>query len=174
MKKITFLFCVSLLAAACNPKKAETAGVTDSVSVDNAVQATEPAPATLAFNPLSGYLLNNKLTFKDSVNYFLLSSQEELNEKFNTDPAVRISSPDFVINHIVAVALKPSPQLATITLDKVEVVDTDINVYINVQYGAKQESVAKPAQIFAIEKRDGMIAIQFWVNGKKGQAIMLV
>jgi len=175
MNKVLLLF-VLVLIVSCNPKKTETSGIADSLKVDSAVLATAPAPATLAFSSLSGFFLNNKLIFKDSVNYFLLTSQEDLNSKFDTDKksASEVSSPDFIINHIVAVALKPTQQLTTITMDKVEIVDKEINVYFNIQYGVKQDFVAKPSQIFAIEKRDGMIDIQFWVNGKKDQALMLM
>jgi len=176
MKKIIQLFIVLVLAGSCNPKKTETTGVADSLTMDSSVLATQPAPSALAFSPISGFFVNNKFTFKDSVNYFLLASQEELKEKFDTDKksATEVVNPDFIINYVVAVACAPTQNLVTIVMDKVEVVDKEINVYLNIQYGAKQDFLARPSRIFAIERRDGMIDIQFWVNGKKDQAVMLM
>ncbi len=175
MKKVWLLFSIALLTIGCVTKKTETKGVSDSLAVNSDVLATQPAPATLAFDEISGFFLDNKLTFTDSVNYFLFNSQEELNKKFDSGktPASEVISPDFTINYVVAVACLPTQNLTTIVMDKVEINERDINVYLNIQQGEKQTFVSKPSRIFAIEKRDGYLAMQFFVNGKKDKAIML-
>ncbi len=174
MKNVWFLLCIVLLMAGCVTKKTETKSESDSLAV-NVDLATQPAPPTLAFDEISGFFLDNKLAFKDSVNYFLFNSQEELNKKFDTSKtsARVVTSSDFIINYVIAVACLPTQNLTTIVMDKVEINDRDINVYLNIQRGEKQTLVSKPSRIFAIEKRDGYLTMQFFVNGKKDKAIML-
>ena len=172
MYKLLFIALVFALFAACSGKKTETPPTADSVS---AAAADVPAPAGLAFSPLNGYAVRNTVGMSDSVNFFLLTSQEQLDKMFIADRSMNseMSTPDFVINYTVAVVCLPRLEKTTIILEKVEVGGSAINVYVTITRGEKQKFASKPAQIFAIERRDGYGALQFFVNGKQSKAIPL-
>lgn len=169
---MTGLLLFAVLIQQCTPKTTETTSTVDSVAVDSVV-ASSPAPSLLAYNPIGGFTLDNKLVLADTVNFFLFANQEELNQKFTSERSVSPQSMDFVINYIVAVACKPTTDLTTIVMDKVQLGAESIEVYVNIQRGEQQKVLAKPAQVFAIEKRDGFLALQFFVNGKKDKALLL-
>ena len=175
MKKIFFFIAVVVLISACTSKKVETTQVADSLKVDSVMQADKPAPATLAFSLMPGYSASNKVALSDTVNFILLTSQEDLDKNFilNKTATTAIPSPDFIINYIVGVVCFPSQLATTITLDKVEIAESTINVYVNIKEGEKQSIAAKPTQIFAFEKRDGVGTIQFYVNGKMDKSFFL-
>lgn len=175
MKQIGLILVVAVALSACTTKKTETTGKADTVAVDSTVLADKPAPAMLAFSEMNGFFLDNKVVFTDTVNFFLLSGQEELDKKFSTDKtkASEVIQPDFLINYVVAVACMPTQDLTTIVMEKVEVGDQSINVYFTIQRGEKQKFVSKPSKIFSIERRDGFSALQFYVNGKMDKSISL-
>ena len=174
MKKAALLFLLTALWA-CTPKKTETTATADSTAVDTMMVATPPAPLMLAFNPMSGFYLNNSLVFTDSTNYFLFSSQQELAKKFslNKSQGAEIGKTDFLINYMVGVACAPTTKLTTIVMDKVEAGDYTINIYLTIRRGEEQKSLSRPAQIFAIERRSGFTALQFYVNGKEDKVLVL-
>jgi hypothetical protein len=175
MKRFIIFAGICLFIHACTSKKTEGTGNADSLAMDSSILADRPAPSALSFSPIEGFSLNNKLTFTDSTNYFIFFNQEELNEKFVTDAKTgsTVMQPDFLINYVVAVAMSPTQDLVTILLDKVQINDRDIDVYLTIQHGAKQTTVTKPSRIFAIEKRNGYVGMQFYVNGKKDKAFIL-
>ena len=147
----------------------------DSLKVDSVVLADVPAPASLAYSLMPGYSARNTVALTDTVNFILLTNQEEIDKNFVLDKAATnvITSPDFIINHIVGIVCLPSQQATTMALDKVEVGVEAINVYVNIVRGEKQAIATKPAQLFAIEKRDGVGTIQFYVNGKIDKSFFL-
>ena len=169
MRNTIYLLLFTMTLIQCSPKKTETSqSTTDSVAVDS-VLATSPAPSLLAFSPIEGFVLDNTFVLTDTINCFLVSTQQELNMKFGTSPG----NPDFLINYIVGVACKPTTELTTIVMDKVETGTETIDVYLTIQRGARQKRLSKPAQLFAIERRDGYLMMQFYVNGKKDKALLL-
>jgi hypothetical protein len=174
MKKVLFTIALATIFAGCTPKKTETTSSIDSLKVDSLELATEPAPSSLAFDPLSGYGVKNTVELADSVNFLLLTSQEDLEKNFVVDKSAvnEVIKPDFVINYIIGVVCLPSQQKTIITLDKVEAAGDDINVYVNLQRGEKLSLASKPSQIFAIERRDAK-NIQFFVNGKKDKSFFM-
>jgi hypothetical protein len=175
MKSVLILVAAAFLAA-CTSKKSETTAVTDSVRVDSAVLADVPAAATLAYSPLNGFTVRNTLGMSDSINFFLLTGQKEVDKMFITDPSMNseMSRPDFLINFNIAVVCLPRMEQTLINLEKVEVGESTINIYVKVERGEKQKFASKPAQLFAIERRDGYGALQFYVNGKESKVIPLM
>ncbi|NOT74383.1 MAG: hypothetical protein HOP08_05595 [Cyclobacteriaceae bacterium] len=174
MKKLIVLCCIAGAMIGCNGKKQEAKRIADSIRMDSLARATEPAISTLAFGTLPGYSAKNTVALADSVNFFLLMNQEDVDSKFTLDQtnASELDKPDFVINFNIGVVCQPTQLATTITIDKVEVA-ADINVYINIEHGEKLQSTTKPAFVFAIEKRDGYQNIQFFVNGKPDKAFFL-
>ncbi len=175
MKQIFFLIAAALLASACAPKKTETAEVTDSLKMDSVIQADTPAPASLAFSLMPGYSAKNSVALADTVNFILLLNQQDIDKNFVLDKtaANAIANPDFIINYNIGVICLPSLQMTTISVDKVDFVESTVNVYMNINRGEKQSIASKPAQIFAIERRDGVGTIQFYVNGKIDKSFFL-
>lgn len=175
MKKIFFLITVAALIIGCASKKTESTEVTDSLKMDSVIQADKPAPTSLAFNLMPGYTASNKAAFTDTVNFILLTSQEEIDKNFVLEKTATnaISSPDFIINYNIGVICLPSQLATTISVDKVEIAENTVNVYVNIMRGEKQSLASKPAQIFAFEKRDGVGEIQFYVNGKMDKSFFL-
>lgn len=172
MKTHILLLALSLPFLSCSTKKAETTSApADSVVVDS-VLATTPASAMLAYSPIEGFSANNKLELPDSVNYFLLSNEEELNLRFGRDQT--IATPDFIINYVVGVVGQPSKQTATIAIDKVRTGDSSLDVYLTITRGETGKVQQTPSALFAIERREGYPVIQFYVNGKKDKALVVV
>ncbi len=170
--KNTVLLLLMISLINCSTKKTETSeSTTDSVTVDSSVLATTLAPSRLAFIPGDGFSADNKLVLADTVNYFIFTNAEEMKGKFTS--TVADSNPDFLINYVIGVACKPTTYLTTIVMDKVEVGPQSIDVYLTIERGEQQKSRSTPAQVFAIEKRDGYSDMQFYVNGKKDKALML-
>lgn len=172
MKNTVYLLLLMISLIHCSTRKTETSqSTTDSVAVDT-VLATTPAAPLLAFSPLEGFSAANKLDVADTVNYYIFSSPEEMKGKFASTAAD--SNPDFLINYVVGVACKPTTNLTTIVMDKVEIGPESIDVYLTIQHGEQQKLLTRPARIFAIERRDGYSEMQFYVNGKKDKALLLL
>jgi hypothetical protein len=173
MKKL-LLILVLATTFACTSKKKETASSVDSLAVDSVTRASTPAPSSLAFDPMAGYMAKGTVALSDSVNFLLLTSQEDLEKNFTVDKSGvnEISKPDFIINYIIGVVCMPSQLKTTISLDKVEATPDAINVYINIQPGEKLAIAVKSSQIFAIERREAA-NIQFYVNGKKDKSFFM-
>ena len=172
MKPLSLLLIVLLLiAASCGTKKTETAtSPIDSVVVDSAL-ATTPAPALLAFGAIEGFTANNTLDLPDSVNYFLPGNADQLSKFFIVEGA---ESPDFIINYVVAVVCKPTRLATTIAMDKVVTGESSIDIYLTIVRGEAGAKTYRPTQLFAIERREGYPVMQFYVNGKKDKALVLV
>ncbi|HWA32839.1 MAG TPA: hypothetical protein VG737_01855 [Cyclobacteriaceae bacterium] len=177
MSKLLFAFIVLILAtAACSTSKQETASGADSVAIiDSALHADKPAPASLAFTQLTGYAVKNNVALQDSINFILIGNQEELDKQFSEDKTVTagMGKPDFIINYVVAAVCLPSTRVTSISLEKVEMTDTAMNVYVNLKRAEQQAIASKATQIFAIERRDGVNNMQFWVNGKKEKSFFM-
>ncbi|MBL7851856.1 MAG: hypothetical protein JNN04_13215 [Cyclobacteriaceae bacterium] len=172
MSRYPLLCMVLLLWISCTPKKTETtAPPADSTAIDS-VLATTPAPALLAFAPVDGYTAAKGLETPDSVTYSLLNSPEDLQRQFAA--AGTASAPDFIINYVIGVACQSTTRSTTITMDKVITGENTLDVYLNISRGAEGKQRMKPVQIFAIEKREGYPVMQFYVNGKKDKALVLV
>jgi len=173
MKTLPCLLLLTMLLQFCSTKKAETTETPiDTVAVDSTL-ATTPAWPQLAFSAFDGFTADRKLDLPDTINYFLIANQDDLNSKFGTTTA-STGNPDFLINYVIAVASKLNTGLTTIVMDKVETGESTIDVYLSIQQGEQQAAATKASRVFAIERRDGFPVMQFFVNGKKDKAIVLV
>ena len=171
MNRLILLLLALTLWLSCAPKKTETeAPPADSTAIDS-VLATMPAPALLAFAPADGFMAAKGLKTQDSVNYFLLNNPEDLQRSF---AATGGDAPDFIINYVIGVACQPTVRATVISLDKVITAESSIDVYLNITRGATEKTSSIPVQLFAIEKREGYPVMQFYVNGKKDKALVLV
>lgn len=164
-----YLIVLLLITASCGTKKTETTtSPIDSIVVDSAL-ATTPAPALLAFGAIEGFTANNTLDLPDSVNYFLPGNADQLSKFF-----IGAESPDFIINYVVAVVCKPTRLATTIAMDKVITGESSIDIYLTIVRGEAGAKTYRPTQLFAIERREGYPVMQFYVNGKKDKALVLV
>ncbi|HBK87291.1 MAG TPA: hypothetical protein PKM91_03855 [Cyclobacteriaceae bacterium] len=174
MKSSIHALAAVAVLISCSAPRQEQAETLDSANMKTELAVTE-APPILAFSPIDGYSVTNTLGMKDSVNFVLLNSQADLDKDFVYNNGVASSAnPDFVINHIVAVATLPDFRQTTIGMEKVEIANGEINVYVTVARGKKDAIPSKAAHLFAIERRDGFTTMQFWVNGVKSTALILV
>jgi len=174
MKSVIFLAGLFLFTAACTTKKIETAAATaDSVAIDSAI-ANTPAPALLAFGTVEGYRAKKSLLLPDSTNYFHLVSAEDLDQRFTRDKNDPATAPDFIINYVVALACAPDRRATTIAVDKVITNENSIDVYLTVVRGEAGKSATAAVHLFVIERREGYPVMQFYVNGKKDKAMVLV
>lgn len=171
MKPLSLYLVLLFIAASCGTKKTETAtSPIDSVVVDSTL-ATTLAPALLAFGAIDGFTANNSLDLPDSVNYFLPGNADQLSTSFTAESA---GAPDFIINYVVAVVCKPTRQATTIAMDKVVTGESSIDIYLTITRGEAGTKTHRPTQLFAIERREGYPVMQFYVNGKKDKALVLV
>lgn len=169
----TLLLSFLLFVAACTTKKMESNSTpADSVAIDSVI-ATTPAPALLAYSALDGFTANKNLELPDSTNYFYLVNQEQLDRQFAYDKA-SASAPDFIINYVIAAVCKPTRTFKTIAVEKVVTSESSIDVYLTIMRDDAAKATARPTQLFAIERREGYPVMQFYVNGKKDKAIVLV
>lgn len=173
MKRILIMVMAASVLAACTSKQTDQTSPPDSLATDSSDLAAAPASSALSFSPLAGFSVNDKVKLEDTVSYFIFANADEMGQLFTPDKNVRVAQPDFIINYIVGIAMQPTQALTTITLDKVVINDRDIDVYVNIQKGATQSAKTKPSQVFAIEKRDGYVGMQFYVNGRKDKAFIL-
>jgi len=174
MKATLYTLTALIVLINCSAPKQEQAEALDSANMKTELAVTE-APSLLAFTPIEGYSVTNSLGMKDSVNFVLLNSQADLDKDFVYNNGVaKSANPDFVINHIVAVATLPDFRQTTISMEKVEIANGEVNVFITLQRGKKDAIPSKAAQLFAIERRDGFTTMQFWINGVKSTALILV
>jgi hypothetical protein len=169
---------IALLALACSPKKQETTTSTTADSLGTAVDtvlATTPAQPSLAFTSVDGWAVNARVSLTDSINYFLLGTQEQFDQKFARDKQVAEPvNPDFLINWVIGVATKSSNRKAHITLEKVETGDGSIDIYLTITRASPGQSMGSVSSVYAIERRDGFPVMQFYVNGKKDKSLVLV
>ncbi len=175
MKKLLFVALIGIAFIACNTKKTDSDTTTlDSLRIDSVIQADKPAPSTLAFSQMTGYSAKGT-DQKDTVNFVLLTSQEDLDKNFSTqkNSGNEISKPDFIINYIIGMTCLPSQISKTIVVDKAQVDGNEISIFITMQSGEKLAVASKALHVFAVERRDGIGSIQFYVNGKKGQSFFM-
>jgi len=175
MRTLLSIVVAILVLSACSTKKTETiAESTDTTAIDS-VLATSPAPAMLAFGALDGFVAMQNLELPDSVNYFHLENQDQLNQRFTRGKiAGPDGAPDFIINYVVAVVTAPDTRETVIAMDKVVTNDNSIDVYINIVRSQASKPRGAAVQLFAIERREGYPVMQFYVNGKKDKGLVLV
>lgn len=172
MNRLIAGMALLLFVCACSTRKTETAAPpADSTAIDS-VLATTPAPALLAFASVDGFSAAKGAATPDSINYFLLNNSEDLVKSFA--PTGNVEHPDFIINYIIGVICQPTNRPTTLSLDKVVTGENTLDVYLNLTRGAGGGPASKPAQLFAIEKREGYPVMQFYINGKKDKALVLV
>lgn len=168
---IVFALCSFLFA--CTPRKAETESApVDSTGTDVDARAEAPAIATLAFDAVDGYHAKDQLDVSDSVNYFLIRNDDQLREVFGAGPDA--DTPDFIINYVIGVVRKANSRLATIDLDSVRASGSNIDVYLTVKQAGFGKAPVKVSHLFAIERREGYPVMQFYINGRKDKALVLV
>jgi hypothetical protein len=168
VKHLFFLFIIIFLISSCQNKKIETVA-TDTLAVDTVAAASAPQ---LAFSPLENYFLKNTATLADSVNFFIFANQSEFDDMFAAANN-KINAPDFIINHHIAIALLPTQNKTTIEIEKIELGESTINVFAKIKKGEKENATFSPAQAFAIEKRDGVTGMDFYLDDRKVKSLML-
>ncbi len=175
MKNFLILISTVIVLTACSTKKTETTSTTDSLSL-TAEMADAPAPASLAFSPMAGFTAKNTVAMDDTVNFILLTSQEDIDKNFAFEKSAteQLVQPEFIINFMVAMVCLPTEYETTLGVEKVEVGTDAINVYMTMTRGEKHSMPTKPTLLFAIERRDGFSKMQFFVNGKPSKALMLI
>lgn len=175
MRILLTIGIVILAMSACSTRKTETAAQGADSTVMDTVLATTPAPAMLAFGALDGFVALQSLELPDSINYFHLENQEQLDQRFTRGKiAGPAEAPDFIINYIVAVAVKPDTRETVIAMDKVVTGENSIDVYLKIVRSQATKPKGSAVQFFAIERREGYPVMQFYVNDKKDKALVLV
>jgi hypothetical protein len=171
MKYLFFLFVVVIFLSSCRNKKLETT-VVDSVATDTTSQT---AAVQLAFSPIENYFLKNTVQLPDSVNFLIIANQSEFDSLFGVAKTAtnEITAPDFIINHTIAITTSPTNIKTTIELEKVELGESTINVFAKIVRGEKESATSTPAKVYAIEKRDGVTGMDFYLNGKVVKSLML-
>lgn len=177
MKKVIFFILFALTFISCKTKKTdEVNNSTDSITydLDSIMQADMPASSLLASSLLSGYSVKNTAQ-TDSINFVLYLNQEELNKNFiaEKNEGKEIVNPDFIINYVIGIICLPSQFTTSISIDKVEVMEQEISVYVNIKKEEKQKIATRAAQLFQIEKRNDIATMQFFVNGEKDKSFFL-
>jgi hypothetical protein len=171
MKPLLFLFVTGIALTSCQNKKIENLQTVDSLITDTTQNVT-----TLAFDPLDHYTLKKNVKLPDSVNFLLIGSELEFDNLFeaNSKEKQGVVQPDFIINHTVAIISGATDKRTTIEIEKVEIDDNSINVFTKVTRGEKENALTTPARVFAIERRDGLISVDFYQNGKMMKSFMLI
>ncbi|MBS1543548.1 MAG: hypothetical protein JST14_07940 [Bacteroidetes bacterium] len=168
------LLMVMALLTACkkgkSPEQLEKEKQESVARADSVARAN--APVALAFGALNGYEVNKADDLKDSLNFFLLYNQQDLDHYFKKTGATA-DLPGFIINFTVAIIGQPTSYSTTIVMDKVELGSESINVWLTVTRGDKLNKPYRPGQVFSIERHSGYPRIQFYVNGKQGGVIEL-
>ena len=173
MKHLFILF-FSFILLSCQNKKIGSETVQSPADT-----TTAPTPATLttplAFDPLENYVLKSTVKPTDSVDLFIISTQEQFNNLFEAlkTASDKIIQPDFIINYTVGVVCKPTDKKTTINIEKAEFGDFAMNVFVKIEHGEKENSLSTPARVFAIEKRNGISRVDFFINGQKSKSIEL-
>ncbi len=170
------IILMSILALLSACKKGKTSEQLEKEKKDSIARADSVAranaPVTLAFGAFNGYEVNKADDLKDSLNYFLLYNQQDLDRYFKKIGATA-DLPGFIINFTVAIIGQPTSYSTAIVMDKVELGSESINVWLTITRGDKLKKPYRPGQVFSIERHDGYPRIQFYVNGKQGGVIEL-
>jgi len=114
MKKITSLFFLFILAYACSSSK-KTASQIGIVTLKN-------------------YKINDNLNFSDEVNFKIFTNRENFLSTFHmtkSTPAT-VVIPDFNGQSVVAVILKPTTKVQSVTIDKAEILNANLNIYYSI------------------------------------------
>jgi hypothetical protein len=167
MRNLLLLIIATGLMLSCNNKKTETIAQ-DSIKVDTVTKVEMPQ---LAFSPIENYSLKKNVPLPDSVNFMLINSQQEFDRIFTA--GANASPIDFIINYTVAIACPSSDIATSIDIEKVELGENTINVFAKITRDEKGNATSIPARAFAIEKRDGYVSMDFYLNGKMATSLML-
>lgn len=172
MKNLFYLLIAFALLSACRNRKIETTSDTVSVAADS---TTQVAPVQLAFSPIDNYFLKNTVKLPDTVNFLIINGQAEFDELFGAAKTATntITPPDFIINHTIAIACQPTDIQTMIEVEKVELRESTIKVFAHITRGQKQSSVSTPSRVFAVEKRDGVTGMDFYLDNKMVISLML-
>lgn len=172
MKSLFLLFITVLFISACQNKKIESNETADKLAIDTLSQTPV---AQLAFSPLDNYFLKNTVKLPDSINFLILSSQAEFDELFGITKTStnQIIAPDFIINRTIAIACSPTETKTTIEIEKVEMGESTINVFAKIIKEEKESSTSTPARVFAIERREGVTGMDFYLNNQMVKSLIL-
>jgi hypothetical protein len=167
MRNLFLLIAATSLIFSCNSKKTETI-TQDTLKVDTVAKVEMPQ---LAFSPIENYSIKKNVPLTDSVNFMLINSQREFDRIFTE--GANASPIDFIINYTVAIACPSTDITTSIDIEKVELGENTINVFAKVTRGEKGKTTSIPARAFAIEKRDGYVSMDFYLNEKMAISLML-
>jgi hypothetical protein len=168
MKNVILVLVSACLMLSCNSKKTETVNAQDTVKIDTVTKAEVPK---LAFNTLDGYTIKKNVPLPGNVNFMIFNSKDEFDRIFTAEASA--APIDFLINHTVAISCSATDIKTSIDIEKVELGENTINVFAKITRGEKQNAKSIPARVFAIEKRDGMVSLDFYLNGKMASSLML-
>jgi len=171
MKHLFFLLIVIISLSSCSNKKLETTEVVDSVATDT----TSLVATQLAFSPLDNYFLKNTAQLPDSINFLIIANQSEFDNLFGAAKTAtnEIIAPDFIINHTIAITTLPTNIKTTIEVEKVELGESTINVFAKITQGEKESATSTWAKVYAVEKRDGVTGMDFYLDGKMVKSLIL-
>ena len=114
MKKITLLFFLFILAYACSSSK--------------------KAPSPIGLVTLRNYAINDNLNFSDEVNFKIFTNSADFLTTFHmtkSTPAT-VVIPDFNGQSVVAVILKPTTKVQSVSIDNAEISNADLNIYYSI------------------------------------------
>lgn len=154
-----------IVITGCRNKKIENETIQDSVATT--ADTTTAKAAALAFSPIETFTLKKDAVLPDSLNFLVLAGADEFNNLFEGAG----TAPDFVINYTIAI-VRQSAGGASLEVNRVELKESTLSVFA-VYTDSDPTRKSSEAKIYAIERRDGVISIDFYVNGKPASKMMM-
>jgi len=168
IKPFLFTLATCVVFAACTNRKQEEKPV-DRTSSQPRLEAEGDSLAFAESETV--YHLNDSAKQTDSIDFFLFANEDELRAVASTTAAS--TSPDFIINYIVGIATRTGESELFVKVTSVKIMDNAIKVFAEVEHDSVNLATTPQLRVFAIERRDGIISIDFYLENRLRKSLLL-
>ena len=136
---------------------------------------TVQAPATVGTNNLSSYIVRSDVKLSEENNYWYFTNETDFRNIFTLTKSLpgNIVIPDFNVQCVISIALKPTTRLIDIKFLKSTTQNDDLNVYYEKIVTTGTTFLHTPFCVATLPKIESVKRIHFYNGSEKEKTINL-
>lgn len=132
------------------------------------------APSAIGFVTLHNYLLNPDITFKNDINYTFIGNENEFHKMFYMTKVSAQTAivPDFSSQSVIAIILKPTEKVVSVTINKAEIAGNELRVYYTITDTTSWKTYSQtPMVVATVPKSASVKQVSFYRGNIKEKTI---
>lgn len=132
-------------------------------------------PVTLGTNTLTSYIIRSDVKLSEENNYLYFTNETDFRNIFTLTKSLpgNIVIPDFNVQRVISIALKPTTHLIDIKFLKSTTQNDDLNVYYEKTVTVGSTFLHTPFCVATLPKIESVKRIHFYNGGKREKTIDL-